>query len=255
MSVHKSLVMHNSKSSVAAEAYRMLRTNLLYAKDGAMPQVIAVTSTLAGEGKTTTSCNLAISFAQMGKKVIIIDSDIRKPSLHQIFDLSKMNGLSDLLENPENLENYIHHMDECDIDILTSGPSTQTASEALSSKNLIIIFNKLRKLYDVIVVDTPPVGVVTDATMLQPVTDGYVFVVSEGQATVSEFKRAKEHLIKVGAEIFGVVFNRLGAVLGTNNYYYNKYYYYRSGYAYGKKQPKKRIERKPRRRRVTPPGR
>ena len=235
MIVNKSLVMHFSKSSNAAEAYRMLRTNLLYSKNGQLPQVVVITSTLAGEGKTTTVANLAISFAHIGKKTIIVDADIRKPSIHQFFDISKLNGLSDLLVDPTNTEEYIHHIEECDIDILTSGPSTSSASEALSSKNIFEIFAKLRKIYDVILVDTPPVGIVTDAAVLQPIADGYIIVASEGEATVSEFKRAKEHLVKVGAVILGVVFNKIGSVLGKSNYYYNRYYYYyRYNYIYGK---------------------
>lgn len=250
MIVNKSLIMHLRKRSPAAEAYRMLRTNLLYAKNGTLPQVVVITSTTAGEGKTTTSCNLAFAFAQTGRKVLLIDGDIRKPAIHQLFGLSKLVGLASVLKNPETLSEAIYHIEECNLDIITSGPSLSDPTELMSSATLIEVFNTLKKMYDIIIIDTPPVGIVTDAAMFAPVSDGYVLVVAEGSASVSEFKNAKEHLLRVGADIFGVVFNKMGIVLGRDSYYYkyyyNKYYYYGYGREPDQKTSGKRGKKKKR---------
>lgn len=236
---NKSLVMINKKRSPAAEAYRMLRTNLMYAKNGAMPQTLVITSSRAGEGKTTTYSNISLAFAQIGKKVLLIDGDIRKPSLHQLFGTSKIAGLSSVIRDATTLDESIIRFEEFNLDFLPSGPSMSDPTEILSSSKMIAVFEELKTKYDLIIVDTPPVGVVTDTTMFAPVADGYLFVVSEGASTVSEFKQAKGHLEKIGVDILGVVFNKMGAVLGKDSYYYkyyyNRYYYY----GYGRDASKK----------------
>jgi len=240
----KSLIMVNKKRSPATEAYRMIRTSLLYSKNGQLPQVIIVTSTRTSEGKTTTASNLALAFAQTGRKVLLLDGDVRKPSIHQLFGISKLKGLTSLLKNTSTITESVFHIDDYNIDIMPSGPSMSDPTELLSSSILSEIFNELKEMYQVILIDTPPVGVVTDAAMLAPIADGYVIVVSEGGATVAEFKNAKDHLEKVGADILGVIFNKMGAVLGKDSYYYkyyyNRYYYYGYGSVYGSKNKKKK---------------
>ena len=232
----KTLVIHTKKRSLAAEEYRKLRTNLLYCKNGTLPQVIFVTSAVAGEGKTTTSSNIAISFAQTGRKVLLVDSDIRKPSIHQLFGISKVNGLSKLLKKQITLDEAIQHIEEVNMDILTAGPSMYDPTELYSSLYFNEVYAQLRKMYDVIIVDTPPVSVVTDAALISHIADACIIVAGEGSATTAELRNAKEHLERAGTYILGIVFNKVGSIISKGSYYY-KYYYsdygYGSGYGYG----------------------
>lgn len=228
----KTLVIHTKKRSLAAEEYRKLRTNLLYSKDNGLPQVLFVTSAVAGEGKTTTSSNIAISFAQTGRKVLLVDSDIRKPSVHQLFGISKLNGLSRLLKKQITLEEAITHIDELNMDIIPAGPSMYDPTELYSSLYFNEVYAELRKMYDVIIIDTPPVSVVTDAALISHIADACIIVAGEGSATTAELKNAKEHLERAGTHILGIVFNKVGSILSKGSYYY-KYYYSDYGYGYG----------------------
>ena len=244
------LVMHNAKKSSAAEMYRKLRTNIIYSKNGKLPQVVVITSATSGEGKTTTSTNLAIAFAQTGRKTILIDCDMRKPAIHQLLGLSKSVGFSSLLAEPEKLNDIIIRIEEMSLDIIVAGPSMYDPTELLSSPNLNKIFETLRGIYDVIIVDTPPVGLTTDSALLVPISDAYMMVVAEGASSVSDFRNAKDHLIRAGADIIGAVFNKMGAVMGKNSYYY-KYYYRSSSYTFyeassenGKKNKKNKANSK-----------
>ncbi len=251
--IAKTLVVHTKKRTQAAEEYRKLRTNLLYSKNGTLPQIIFITSSVAGEGKTTTSCNIAVSFAQTGRRVLLIDCDIRKPSVHQMFGISKVNGLSKLLKKQITLEEATQFIEEVNLDVIPAGPSMYDPTELYSSIYFTELFEQLRKMYDVIIVDTPPVSVVTDAALISHVSDACLIVSSEGAATTAELKNAKEHLDRAGACILGVVFNKVGSILSKNSYYY-KYYYSGYGYGYGSDknrygygygaEPKKRIKDK-----------
>ncbi|MEG1982024.1 MAG: CpsD/CapB family tyrosine-protein kinase [Clostridia bacterium] len=243
MPLSKSLIMYSNRKSPAAEMYRMLRTNIINNKSRSKLQVIAVTSAIKGEGKSTTSANLAIAFAQTDRKVLLIDGDMRGPSIHQIFGISRLGGFSTALKTPTAFHESIKHIEECDIDLMPAGQTMYDPTELLSSKNLPILFEELRKIYDIIIIDTPPVGIITDAALISAIVDGYILVIAEGSSTIAQVADAKKHLVSAGANILGAVFNKMGSKMGKNNYYY-KYYYdlytYGPQYSKGKKKKRKR---------------
>lgn len=247
--IHESMIVHYNRKAAVSEAYRTLRTNILFSKGANFPKVLVITSTQPNEGKTVTSCNLGLAFAQSGHKTIIIDADLRRPTIHQMFGLSRLHGFSTLLEQKSTIEEAIQHIDECNIDIITSGPTAEDPTELLSSKALGSIVDDLKQQYDIIIIDTPPVGMVTDASILTTVSTGVILVLKEGTVHGRQFARVKEQLERVGGKILGTVFNMVGnPSSGSNKYYtyYYNYYYYRYGYYYsdeneGNKPKKKGI--------------
>ncbi len=234
MNPDKSVVLYFKKNSAASEAYKILRTNLLFSKDGKSPKVIVVTSARAGEGKTTTASNIAVAFMQTRHKTLLIDADMRKPNVHQKFNLSRLKGLSTLLNNASTLDETIQHTDEPLLDIITAGPTSRDSTELLSSKTLKDTFDELRAIYDIIIVDTPPVCSLTDATLISLISDGVVLVVGEGAISMRDIKASKEHIEKVGSSILGVVYNKIGSSMGVGGKYYMYYkYQYYNKYYYG----------------------
>lgn len=205
--------------SISAEAYRTLRTNIQYSSFDKEIVSILVTSAEPGEGKSTTAGNLAISFAKDNKKVVLIDCDLRKPSLHKRFKLSNIGGLSDLLIGKEVLEDVIKDCGE-NLHILTSGKIPPNPSEMLGSKNMNNLLKALKSRYDIIILDSAPLQAVTDAQILSTRTDATILVVRAGKTKKEGVLQAKNSLEKVRANIIGIVLN------GTEemkNKYYNYY--------------------------------
>ena len=218
----RSLIVHNNPKSPAAEAYRVLRTNIQFASVDKPIKVIAVTSAGPEEGKTTTVTNLAISFAQSGNKVLLIDADLRRPRVHKSFDLPNDTGVTTVLAQHADFRTCIT---ECKIDnlyILTSGLIPPNPSELLSSNAMKSLIMQLREDFDMILLDSPPVGIVTDAAILSTIADGTILVVSSGKIEIEAAQRAKELLQKVDANILGVVLNNVKKNR-KNSYYYNYY--------------------------------
>ena len=217
-------VVESKPKSIVAENYRVLRTNIQYSSFDVEVKTIVITSSEPGEGKSTTAGNLALSFAQAEKSTIIVDCDLRKPSLHKKFKISNISGLSDVLIGKEKLEVSIHKHNS-KLDILTSGKIPPNPSEMLGSKAMGRLIEVLKENYDVVILDTAPLQAVTDAQILSTKADGVILVVRADSTKKESVLQAKSLLEKVGANILGTVLN--GVENSRKKYYY--YYYGNEG--------------------------
>ncbi len=220
----------SNPKSPEAEAYRTLRTNLQFSTVDHELQTILVTSPNAAEGKTTTICNLAVSFAQIGKKVLIIDADLRRPRLHTYLGLSNTVGISNVLTQNLSVQEAMKET-VLDIQVLTCGPIPPNPAELL---------NQLKQHFDIILIDTPPVGVVTDAAILSTLVDGTLMVVASHQTESDQAVRAMKLLQTVGAKVLGTVLTKVPA--DRKGYYGYQYYEYDAEISQkGHKSKKRRV--------------
>ena len=213
----------NPKSPIA-EAYRGIRTSIEFSNLDKDLKVITVTSSMQNEGKSTVLANLAVSFANLDKKVLIMEGDLRNPSVHRMFNISNIKGLTDILLQNKVFADCVHCTDVKNLHVLTCGAIPPNPSEMLSSKKIRDFIKSLREYYDYIFIDAPPIGIVTDAGIISTYTDGCIFVVGAGDADIEMAKVSKERLEKVGANILGVVLNKFEAsgASGYYNYYYEQ---------------------------------
>jgi capsular exopolysaccharide synthesis family protein len=216
--------------SQMAESYRALRTSLLLSNLGAPPKVIMVTSALPQEGKTTTSINCAVVLAQKkDTRVLLIDADLRRPSIHKKLGMDPGNGLSKLLTDSAT------HLDDVitpttilsNLFVLPAGKTPPNPAELLASSNMRDLLADLREKFDHIVIDTPPSLSVTDAVVLSPRADAVLLVIRSGQTTKQALRRSRDILTQVNAKVVGVLLNAVD--LRSPDYYY--YYEYQSKYA------------------------
>ncbi|MGE0453006.1 MAG: GumC family protein [Vicinamibacteria bacterium] len=224
------LMADNPQSSVA-EAYRLLRTNLMFTAPGASGLVIVVSSANPSEGKTTTVANLAASLAQNGSKVLAVDGDLRRPTLHQHFAVHKTPGLSDLIVGKAQASEAVQVTRFRGLHVLPCGYIPPNPSELLGSPAMRDVVKALKLHYDWVIIDTPPVLAMADTPVVCPFTDGLVLVVSAEHTTRSAIERSIDQVQGVGGKLLGVVLNRVN--LERNAYYYSQYYgeYYRSYYS------------------------
>jgi len=214
--------------SQMAESYRALRTSLLLSNLGAPPKVIMVTSALPQEGKTTTSINCAVVLAQKGIRVLLIDADLRRPSIHKTLGMGPRSGLSNVLTGSATLQQAITRSPTLpNLDVLPAGTPPPNPAELLASSNMRDVLQELRGQYDHIVVDTPPTLSVTDAVVLSPRADAIVLVIRSGQTTKQALRRSRDILMQVNAKVSGVLLNAVD--LSSPDYYY--YYEYQGKYA------------------------
>ncbi len=231
------VIAHADPKSPITEAYKVLRTNIMYSGIDKRLKTIVVTSSGPMEGKTTTAVNLAVTFAQAGSKVLLIDSDLRKPKINRIFMMSNNTGLTNLLADHDDYYRYIRSSDIIGLDILPCGTIPPNPSELLSSNAMKQFIQDISEQYDLVLLDAPPVGSVTDAAIISTFVDGTILVASSGHVEIASIKRAKELLAKVDAKIIGVVLNKLDKHASDN------YYYYRNDY-YSKDEKRKKKSRK-----------
>lgn len=210
-------IVEKEPKSIAAESYRTLRTNIQYSSFDKEYRAMVVTSSDPGEGKSTTSGNLAICLSQGDKKVILIDCDLRKPSLHKKFKISNRSGLSDVIIGKESLTTAIHQHNE-NLAVLTSGKIPPNPSEMLSSRVMTKLIEVLKEKYDYVILDTPPVLAVTDAQILSTKVDGTILVVRAEKTKKEAVQNSINLLKKVNANIIGTVLN--GVDSSRNKYYY-----------------------------------
>ncbi len=202
------LVTLDQLSSVV-EAYRMLRTSVLLSAAGAPPKTILFTSGQPGEGKTTTAINTAISMAQLGSSVLLIDADLRRPTVHRIFKLNQAGGLSTFLSRQVELDSLIHKLWVPNLSILPCGPIPPNPAELISSERMKELLRVLSGRFDHILIDSPPLINVTDPVILSTMVDGVILVIQAGRSTRDVLRRARQELNSVGAKVFGVVLNNL----------------------------------------------
>ena len=215
------LIVEKNSKSISAEAYKTLRTNIQYSSFDKEIKTILVTSTIPGEGKSTIAGNLALSFAQQDKKVLVIDCDLRKPALHKMFKLSNFKGLSDVIVGNSDLEKAMYNYRD-NFDILTSGKIPPNPSEILASNAMTMLLEKLKTMYDIIIIDSAPLQAVTDAQIISNKVDVTLLVIRAGLTKREAILQAKELLNQVNAKILGVVLN------GAENNSEKHYYYYGS---------------------------
>ncbi|GFR36691.1 capsular polysaccharide biosynthesis protein [Thermobrachium celere] len=231
------LVTLNKPRSLIAEAYRTLRTNIQFSCLDKEIKKLVITSSGPNEGKSTTALNLSVTFAQNGYKTILLDCDLRKPSIHKKLKISNLNGLSNILVGEVSFENALNKGPVENLDIITAGTRPPNPAELLSSQKMISFIQGLEEKYDYILIDTPPVLMVTDAQVLSKYVDGTLLVVASGEAEKDAVKRAKELLEKVDANILGVVLNKLDT---SRKGYYGYYYQYYYGHEQEKKQKRRK---------------
>ena len=222
------LVTQVRPQSQMAESYRALRTSLLLSNLGAPPKVIMITSALPQEGKTTTSINCAVVLAQKGIRVLLIDADLRRPSIHKTLGMGPRSGLSNVLTGSAKLQDAITRSPVLpNLSVLPAGTPPPNPAELLASTNMREVLDELRGQYDHIVIDTPPTLSVTDAVVLSPRADAIVLVIRSGQTTKQALRRSRDILMQVNAKVSGVLLNAVD--LSSPDYYY--YYEYQGKYS------------------------
>ncbi|MDK0954339.1 CpsD/CapB family tyrosine-protein kinase [Clostridium perfringens] len=214
------LILENNPKSVAAESYRTLRTNIQYSSFDNPVKSIVITSSEPGEGKSTTSANLALSFAKDGKKVILIDCDLRKPVLHKEFQISNSRGLSEFLIGKAEFSKVVYKH-ESGLHVLPSGLVPPNPAEMLASRAMEHLLTQLEEKYDYIILDTPPVNAVADSKILSTKVDGTILVVKYGYTKKDAVIEAVKGLRTVKANIIGTVFN------GEESQRVKYYHYYK----------------------------
>jgi len=234
------LITISNPMSPVAEAYRTLRTNIQFSSIDKKVQVVCVTSTGPGEGKSTVASNLAVVTAQSGKKTLLIDCDQRKPRQHKIFGVSNEKGLSNLLADESTFAFAVQKTGVDNLLILSAGTKPPNPSELLSSSKMRNFIGSLRSSLDFIIIDTPPLLMVTDAQLLASYIDGYILTVASGEADRDAAAKAKELLNNVNGKVLGVVLNKIN--LNEKGYYgyYGKYYYGVDGEKHKDRSAKKR---------------
>ena len=240
----RELVTLHSPKSTGSESYRGIRTSILFSSAESAPQVILITSAGPKEGKTITTANLAVTMAQSGSKVMILDCDMRRPKLHKVFGAARDQGVSNILVGSTDLDKAIFHTHLPNLDIIPCGPIPPNPSEMLGSARMSTLLNKLRKQYAHILIDSPPSTAVTDAVVLSKSVDGVVLVIRAGDTVREIVKNGVAQLETVGAHILGAVLN--GVDTGRDSYYYYQYYYYYYGEDGEKKRKSRRKKRKKR---------
>ncbi|MFE4036151.1 CpsD/CapB family tyrosine-protein kinase [Priestia sp. YIM B13489] len=210
----------NPKSSIA-EQFRTVRTSIEFSSVDKDLRSVVITSPSPEEGKSTVTANLAVVFAQQGKRVLLVDSDLRKPTVHYTFHIENHVGLTNVLAKQTTLEKAVKTTRQENLWILTSGPIPPNPSELLGSSSMNALLEKAKNEYDLIIFDSSPVLAVTDAQVLSNLTDGVVLVISSGHTQKDSAKKAKELLESAKAKILGVVLNNKKEQ-DSQHYYYGE---------------------------------
>lgn len=233
-------ILNKKTPFVIQEAYRTARTNIIFslADSSEKCKVLCITSSNAGEGKTTTSLNLAITFAQTGSKVLLIDADLRKPRIHQYLGVVKSDGLTTVLSKQKEFEDVVYHNLRPGLDCMTSGSIPPNPAELLGSESMEKLLDKLKLQYDYILIDTPPVTVVTDAVALSGYVSGIMLIVREGFTNYESIDQALSLLNIAKVKLIGFFINDIDAMsmnYGSYRSGYGKGYKtkYDNGYGYG----------------------
>lgn len=247
-------ILNKKTPFIIQEAYRTARTNIIFslADSSEKCKVLCITSANAGEGKTTTALNLAITFAQTGSKVLLIDADLRKPRIHQYLGVVKSDGLTTVLSKQKEFEDVVYHNLRPGLDCMTSGSIPPNPAELLGSESMEKLLDKLKIQYDYILIDTPPVTVVTDAVALSGYVSGIMLVVREGFTNYESIDQALSLLNIAKAKLIGFFINDIDAMSmnygsyrsgygkGYKSKYDNGYGY---GYSYSDRSSSKKIEK------------
>ena len=220
------LITHNDPMNPVSESYRSIRTNISHADTNKDIQMVMVTSPSPSEGKTTNVLNIAISYAQLNKKTLVIDSDLRKPKIHKAFNLNREPGLSDILSDSVGYDDCISKTNIDNLYIIPSGKLFNNPSELLGSSNMKSFIKSIKKEFDIVIFDTPPVVAVTDARVYMSYIDATILIVKAGQTDLRLLKRASNMLRSVKSPMIGCILNGFS----NKHSYYGDYYYYNQYY-------------------------
>lgn len=218
----KLLITRDYSKSPISEQYRVIRTNIQFTSIDEEIRSIMVTSSEPGEGKSTTVANLAIVFAQQGKKVLLIDADLRKPSIHYTFDLANIFGLTTILSKRIEMWNAIAKTDVENLFILTSGPVPPNPAELLSSLSMRNLIDQLKEQFDILLFDTPPLLAVTDGQIISNLCQGSILVIASGKTEKDKALKSKELLTNANSSLLGVVINKKKKSKKNQYYYYGE---------------------------------
>nr|WP_309143476.1 CpsD/CapB family tyrosine-protein kinase [Bacillus sp. V3B] len=222
MELKRSLITNNDPKSPISEQYRTIRTNIQFSSVDQEFKTMVVTSSGPGEGKSTTVANLAVVFAQQGKKVLLVDADLRKPTVHYTFNLMNTFGLTNVLTRQSELGGVVKESVEKNLYILTSGPIPPNPAELLGSKAMEHFMKEVVEEFDMVLFDAPPLLAVTDGQVLASKCDGVILVVGSGKAEAEQVVKAKELLDAAKSHIIGVVLNNKKMQNSDQYYYYGE---------------------------------
>lgn len=233
------LITHLDPKSPVSEAYRTLRTNIQFQKLKNKESALMVTSSAPKEGKSTTIANLAITMAQMGSKTLLVDTDLRRPVIHSVFNLGKDRGITNFLLGKMSFSEIVKPTMVDNLSVVTSGPLPPNPSELLASEEMDEFIEQARSHFDVVLFDSPPVIAVTDAAILSTKVDGLILVVKAHQTQKTAIARAKNLLENVKAHVVGCLLNSVNVERAYGSYYHYYYYHYYSYYGHDLKRRKK----------------
>jgi capsular exopolysaccharide synthesis family protein len=217
------LVVHREPRSMVAEAFRSMRTAVLFSSPGAPPRVILLTSAAASEGKTATSLNLATTLATAGSSVLLMDCDLRRPSCHRAFGVSNENGLSRYLAGQVEFADVVHSVEVPNLSFVPAGPTPPNPAELVGSERMRDTLERLRDEYDFVIIDSPPTLPVTDAVLLGREADGVILVVKGNDTPRELVRRARDQLTQSGVHMLGALINNVNRGWGEM-YGYGRYY-------------------------------
>ncbi|MGD8861773.1 MAG: CpsD/CapB family tyrosine-protein kinase, partial [Myxococcales bacterium] len=223
---NRDLIVHTHPKSSVAECARTMRTNLTFMAAEHPQRALVTTSASPKEGKSTVSVSLGISLAQSGKRVLLVDTDLRKPRLHKALGLSNARGVTTVLVGELELDQAITRTEVPGLELLPSGPIPPNPAELLHTPAFGKLVEELKRRYDLIIFDSPPLGVVTDAAVIAPQVDGVLMVVHSQKTTRDALRSSLRQLSDVGAQITGGVLNDVDPT--SRQYGYGRYYYYAS---------------------------
>ena len=229
----KNVISNDSKFAIV-EGYKIARTNLVFSLTAMNNNCVAVTSWSKGEGKSTATVNLAISFSKMNKRVLLIDTDLRRPNLHNLLKLENKAGVTDIVAQLNTFDKVVHRDVISCLDVLTSGPIPPNPSEMLASANFSQLLKAAKEEYDYVIMDTPPLGVVADTLLLKDMIAGYVLVVREKITTHGDIENSLQNIRLADSKVLG--FLKVGCSMrnkgGYKGYKYRKYNYNYNNYYY-----------------------
>ncbi|SVC73410.1 uncharacterized protein METZ01_LOCUS326264, partial [marine metagenome] len=225
--LRRRLITKEDPKSPVSEAYRSLRTSMLYSTSAKELKSILVSSAGPGEGKTTTVANLAITYANLGRKTLLVDTDLRRPVVHKVFDLDREPGVTTYLSSAT--DDYASLIQTCEISnlsIITAGIIPPNPSELLGSKRMTELVKQLENDWDMVLFDSPPMIAVTDATMISKEIDQVVLIVKVGQTDKKAFHHTINNLRNINAPLGGIIMNAVTSKSSYGSYYYYYYQYY-----------------------------